>query len=440
MQKVRSITLSLIVCILICSTLIGLSTVQTASAASMDSWTYGGLSNDYLYGLVETPDGDRMILGSTCSYGAGYSDFWLVKVDAHGNMVWNKTYGGPYNDLGCTIRATTDGGYVMVGYTCTSNATGMDENADGWLIKIDADGNMLWNKTYGAPADSDYPVGVIVTSDGGYLLSGATYPGTSTTEIGWLVKVDVNGTKQWSKTYGNSGVDCLWSSAEASGGGYVLTGQTKVSGSDELWVLKVDADGNELWSKTYGGSSSDLGWCILNAPDGGYAISGFTSSFGAGKSDMWLIKLDSNGAMQWNQTYGGPEDELGHVLAAVPDGGYAIVGSTISYGTSGSSDFWLVKTDSNGVMKWNQTCGGADYDEGQFLSVTSSGVYVVVGVTVSYGAGGTDGWLVISDAFGASTAPTPMPQIASMQTIAIIAIALIAVAVVLVVVLKKRKK
>ncbi len=142
MQKTKTDTVSLIICILIYSTLTGLSTIQAASAASMDSWTYGGPSNDYTYGFVATTDGGHMMVGSTCSYGAGYSDFWLVKVDAHGGMVWNKTYGGPYNDLGCTIRATQDGGYVMVGYTCASNATGMDENADGWLIKVDADGHM----------------------------------------------------------------------------------------------------------------------------------------------------------------------------------------------------------------------------------------------------------------------------------------------------------
>jgi hypothetical protein len=368
----------------------------------MDSWTYGGSSTDYLYGAVETSDGGHMLIGSTCSYGAGYSDYWLVKVDAHGTLIWNKTYGGPYTDMGCSILSTPDGNYLLFGFSAITNATGMEECTDGWIIKVDTDGNVLWDKKYGLPADADYSLGGRPTSDGGYLVAGATYPNTSTTELAWLFKIDADGNMQWSKTYGDTGKDCFWGMTPASDGGFTLTGQTYVGGSDELWLLKIDTDGNLLWNKTYGGAYSELGFCIINAPDGGYVVSGTTASFGSGKNDMWFLKTDANGEMQWNQTFGGAEDDYGYVSTHLADGGYAVVGSTMSFG-AGSADFWLIRTNSNGGMLWNQTLGGPDFDEGQSVYVTPNGVYTIVGTTTSFGSGSIDGWLIETNAFDQTT-------------------------------------
>jgi hypothetical protein len=462
----KTIKTSLIICLLTCFILTGLTT-SAANAASMNSWTYGGSGSDYTYGLVATPDGGHMMVGSTCSYGAGGSDIWLVKVDAHGTMLWNKTFGGPFTDYGCNIIATLDGNYALVGYTCDNNATGDLESPDAWLIKVNSDGNMLWNQTYGTATDSDYATTLAATADGGYVLAGALYPNVTGTEEAWFFKVDAQGTLQWSKTFPVEGGNCFWCVTVASDGGYVLTGQTFASGNEDLWIVKLDVNGNQLWSKTYGGSSTDLGWWIINSPNGGYAVSGCTSSFGAGKTDFWLLKIDQNGALLWNQTYGGSDDDLGYVLAATPDGGYAMVGSTMSYGTAGSSDFWLIKTDSNGVMQWNQTMGGPDFDQGQCLLVTSDDIYSIAGITASYGAGATDGWLVISNAFDTATptptasptsiptvvptetasatptataSPLPTTQQASMQTILVAVVVVIAAAVSLVVVFKKRKQ
>jgi hypothetical protein len=420
----------------------GLST-QATNATSMDSWAYGGPANDYTYGFVPTNDGGYMMVGSTCSYGAGASDVWLIKVDAHGNMVWNKTFGGPFTDYGCNVVTASDGGYVLVGYTCFDNASGIYEAPDALLIKVDADGNMLWNQTYGKAQDADYALTVAVTTDGGYVLAGAKYPNVTGTEEGWVVKVDVNGNLQWEKTFPKeSGNSFFWSVVTASDGGYALAGQTPVEGNDDAWIVKIDANGNEQWSKTYGGQNSDLGWWIIRSPDGGYAVSGSTASYGAGKTDFWLLKLDENCDKQWSQTYGGPDEDIGYVITATPDGGYAIVGSTLSYGTAGSADFWLIKTDKNGKLLWNQTCGGPDYDQGQCLSVTTDGTYAIAGVTASYGAGASDGWLIISNAFDTaapSASDLPVTQQASMQTIVITVAVVIALIAALLVVFKKRR-
>ncbi len=459
MQKTSKITL--IICVLICFTLTGPSFVSSVNAASMDSWTYGGPANDYTYGFVAATDGGYLMVGSTCSYGAGSSDIWLVKVDAHGTMLWNKTFGGPYTDYGCNIIATSDGNYALVGYTCYDNSTGGEECPDVWLIKVDANGNALWNQTYGKLADADYAMVIVATSDGGYALAGAIYQNVTSPGDALLIKVDANGAEQWNQTYGGANEDIFWGITQTSDGGYTLTGQTIIEDSVDAWVIKLDANGTEQWSKTFGGSESDIGWWIIKNSDESYTLSGCTASFGAGHNDFWLIKIDSSGNMLWNQTYGGPEDDIAYVLTATPDGGYAIVGSTISFGTAGSSDFWLVKTDSNGVIQWNQTCGGVDFDQGQWLSVTQDGVYAVAGVTASYGAGGTDGWLVISNAFESpESTPTPstvaptvtvtptetptpttelMQDFTQLQTIIIGVIALIVVVTVVCVVFKKRK-
>jgi hypothetical protein len=429
---------SMIICALILVSIVALL-IQTTNASVMNTWTYGGVNNDYTYSIVATSDGGHLLMGSTCSYGAGNSDLWLIKVDAHGNEVWNKTFGGPYTDYGCNIIATKDGNYLLVGYKCYDNATGDNECPNGWLIKVNADGNELWNQTYGTAETADYTVVVAETADGGYALAGGSWPNVCGEEDAWLVKVDADGNEQWSRTYGDSYIDAFWSITATSDDGVVLTGSTNGETGD-LWVLKLDENGNEQWSKTYGGCNSDQGWWIIATSDGGYAVSGSTYSYGAGNSDAWLLKLDSKGNLQWNQTYGGASTDATFVLTATSDGGYAMVGSTCSYG-AGDSDFWLLKTDSEGVLQWNQTYGGSGYDVGQYLTVNAKGVYAVAGVTASFGAGGSDGWLIITESpqtESAAIARNGVLQAPSIPTLAVVS-ALLLLAVAVVVIAKRQK-
>ena len=267
----------------------------SARAASMWDKTYGGAAADTAAGeTVQASDGGYAILGDTSSFGAGGSDFWLIKTDADGNMQWNKTYGGIGTETSGDMCLTSDGGYAMSGYTTSFGVGGQGF----WLVKTDAAGNMLWNKTYGGTGN-EYAYHVEQTLDGGYALLGQT------------------------NSFG--------------------------AGNNDFWLVKTDASGNMQWNQTYGGTGNDVGIHVLQTVDGGYALAGSTASFGAGSNDAWLIKTDAAGAIQWNMTYGGTGMEISYALLETSDGGYLLTINTSSFG-AGGNDIWLVKTDELGVI------------------------------------------------------------------------------------------
>jgi hypothetical protein len=355
--------------------------------------TYGGTNDDEAWDLVETSDGGYAIAGYTYSYGAGARDFWLVKTDAAGNHLWNKTYGGTYSDWAWDLVETSDGGYAIAGYTASYGA-GM---GDFWLVKTDADGNMQWNQTYGGTSN-DYAFALVETSDGGYAIAGYTYSFGAGIDDFWLVKTDANGNALWNKTYGGTYEDWAWDLVETSDGGYAIAGYTYSygAGARDFWLVKTDAAGNHLWNKTYGGTYSDWAWDLVETSDGGYAIAGYTASYGAGSFDFWLVKTDAGGNHLWNQTYGGTGDDDASSVVQTVDGGYALAGYTDSYG-AGARDFWLVKTDAAGNHLWNQTYGGTNADWAMALAETSDEGFALAGITMSYGEGGKDFWLVKID-------------------------------------------
>jgi hypothetical protein len=210
-----------------------------------------------------------------------------------------------------------------------------------------------------------------------------------------LVKVDSTGTKQWDKTYGGTANDWGFSVIQTSDGGYAIAGNTNSfgAGNFDFRLVKTDSAGMTQWSRTYGGVSYECSRSVVQTSDGGYTLAGCTQSYGAGYYDFWLVKTDSTGNKQWNKTYGGTYYEEAYSVVQTSDGGYAITGYTQSYG-AGSYDLWLVKTDSSGNMQWNKTYGGSGYEYGQSVVETSSGEYAIAGYTSSFGAGSYDFWLV----------------------------------------------
>jgi hypothetical protein len=353
--------------------------------------TYGGTNDDRAYALVRTTDGGYALAGFTESYGAGYNDYWLVKTDASGNVQWNKTYGGTGPERAFALVQTTDGGYALAG-------------DHFWLVKTDSKGNMEWNKTLGGELDKAYTL--VQTRDGGYALAGYT-----TADVGFfflgdfrLVKADMNGNMQWNKTYGGTGYDVAFALVQASDGGYALAGSTFSYGAgySDAWLIKSDASGNVQWNKTYGGRDDDRAYALVRTTDGGYALAGSTSSSGAGDSDFWLIKTDANGTIQWSSTYGAAKGDIAWSMVQTTDGGFALAGLT-GYYVGVNGDVWLVKTDMNGNMQWNKTYGEASIGEaydlwGAFALVQAAdGGYVIAGGTASYGAGKIDFWLVKTD-------------------------------------------
>lgn len=419
----------LLLALLLIAVAISLST-QITDAAETGSWTYGGPQNDYTYGVLAATDGGYLMVGTTSSYGAGKSDAWLIKANSNGLAEWNRTYGGAGNDYGCNMIATSDGGYALVGYTDSYGPS-----MEGWLIKVDAQGNMQWNRTYNN-AGAEYTANLLTTPDGGYLLIGSVFMAGANQCDGLIVKTDASGVMQWNRTIGGDvGSDYLWD-AIVEHGGYVIVGSTASfgAGADDAWLLKIGTDGVTLWNHTYGGSFDDFGWWLTKSSEGGYVISGSTSSFGAGKFDAWILGTSPEGVVQWNQTFGGVEDDFGYDMVGTGDGGYAVAGYTFSYGKNGLA--WLIQTDAIGVLSWNQTFGGAMFDQAQGLAVTMEGYYALTACTDSFGAGSTDGWLIIAKAPISQSTLTPLP-FGTLATVLITVAALAAVTVALFVKFRK---
>ncbi len=364
-------------------------TIHGDGAPSIWNMTFGGSNNDEAHSVQQTSDGGYIIAGWTMSFGAGLPDFWLVRTNSSGAMQWNKTYGGVSKDEAYSVQQTSDGGYIIAGST-ESGTAGL---SDFWLIKTYANGDMQWNKTYGGSHD-ECAFCVRQTNDGGYIAAGYTDSSGVGNSDFWLVKTDAGGIVQWTGTYGGTGLDLAFSVFQTSDGGYALAGNTTSygAGGSNLWLVKTDMMGTAQWNKTYGGNSYDTGRSILQTIDGDYIIAGWTSSFGAGGSDFWLIKTDGLGNQLWSQTYGGISDEEAYSVKQTSDGGYVIAGATTSYGLGGS-DFWWVKTDATGVMRWNQANGGSADEKAYSVQQTSDGGYILAGSTESFGEGFADFWV-----------------------------------------------
>jgi hypothetical protein len=307
--------------------------------------TYGGRSTDEATSLIQTTDRGYVVAGYTKPKGA-FVDFWVIKLDEQGNKVWDRTYGGSGRDWACSLIQTTDGGYAVAGTTYSKGTGGFDF----WVIKLDEQGNKVWDRTYGGSA-SDWACSLIQTTDGGYAVAGDTESKSDGEYDFWVIKLDEQGNKVWDRTYGGSADDKAYSLIQTTDGGYAVAGDTysKGAGQGDFWVIKLDEQGNKVWDRTYGGSGWDRATSLIQTTDGGYAVAGGTESKGDGECDFWVIKLDEQGNKVWDRTYGGSANDVANSLIQTTDGGYAVAGGTESKG-AGGWDFWFIKLDEQGNL------------------------------------------------------------------------------------------
>jgi predicted secreted protein len=366
--------------------------------------TFGGSGEDRAVSVQHTSDGGYILAGITASFGAGGWDFWLIKTDANGNKVWDKTFGGSNDDEAYAVQQTSDGGYILAGRTASFGAGGYD----AWLIKTDANGNKVWDKTFGG-SNYDWATAVQQTSDGGYILAGYTDSFGAGGGDAWLIKTDADGNEVWDKTFGGTNTDGAYAMQQTSDGGYILAGITRSSGAGDFdaWLIKTDENGNKVWDTTFGGSNEDWAYAVQQTSDSGYILAGYTRSFGSGSFDGWLIKTDANGNKVWDKTFKGWNNDYAFAVQQTSDGGYILAGITSSIG-AGGYDAWLIKTDADGNEVWDKTFGGTDLDYAYAVQQTSDSGYILAGYTYSFGVGRTDAWLIKTDAKGnAPATPTP---------------------------------
>jgi hypothetical protein len=354
--------------------------------------TFGGSNIDVGYSVWQTRDGGFVVGGYTRSYGTGSGrNAMLIKTDSAGNQQWIKAYGGNSDDEGSAVQQTTDGGYIITGYTKSSGAGA----GDVLLVKTDTAGNALWTRTFGGSQDEE-GYAVQQTREGGFIVAGATSSFGAGSRDVWLIKTDSAGNESWRRTLGGFGSDGARSVQQTADGGYVITGWTYSYGPGyvgNLWLVKTDTAGNAVWNRAFGGADIDRGYGVQQTTDGGYIITGYTASSGAGLDDMLLIKTDSAGNAQWTKTFGGSGRDYGNAVQQTTDGGYVVAGYTLSYG-AGGDDVWLVKTDTSGNAVWSATYGGTASDVAYAVRQTRDDGYLVAGHTLSYGAGVHDVWLI----------------------------------------------
>ncbi len=383
---------------------VGTASTSSTSTEPTEQWnkTFGGTDLDYGYEVQQTTDGGYVVAGYTGSY--PNRNAILIKTTASGNLQWNKNLGvAGYDDGAYSGQQTADGGYILAGWMDDINS-----RSQARLVKTDANGDIIWSKTFGG-ASSEYFYSVRQTADGGFIVAGkegSTRADYST----YLVKTDGNGNEQWSKTTGGTG-DGYWSVKQTSDGGYILAGS---QGTFNIAILeKTDASGNQQWSKSFGITGKmDRFFSVQQTTDGGYIVAGDTQSYGSGNYDAWLVKTDTNGNEQWSKTFGGINNDCAHSVQQTADGGYILAGwkDITTYG-SGNSAALLIKTDSSGTQQWSKTFGGTNDDEAFYVQQTTDGGYIVCGDTYSYSTGQNNVWLT------KFSRDTPVPSTGKIATL-----------------------
>ncbi len=302
----------------------------TGSAWAM---RYGGPGSDEIEALARLPNGDWLLAGTTDSFADPNGDGWLLRLSADGQVVWSKTYGGPADEYLLDLTPTADGGAVVVGWTSSFGAGG----ADFWVLRVDATGAVRWQRTYGGPADEQ-----------------------------------------------------AWSIASARGGGWWVAGGTRSfgAGASDLWVLRLNPDGSVRYQATYGGPDHDAGGGdydeqvarLLPHPDRGVWVVTETASFGAGETDIWLLHLDEDGRVRGQFTYGGPDEDTVWALASGPGDAALLAGVTVSYSPDASGDLWVLAVEPDGSVRWQFAYGlPGVWDEALSLSLATAHTAVVGG-------------------------------------------------------------
>ncbi|MBK8683055.1 MAG: putative metal-binding motif-containing protein [Bacteroidetes bacterium] len=386
--------------------------------------TYGGNSDDRAQDILATDDGGYLTIGYTNSidgditFNHGLNEMLVVKMDSAGNAEWIKTYGGSDRDYGYAVSVGIDGGYLLGGETGSNDGDisfnhGQD---DLWLIKIDEFGDIEWEKTYGGSFE-ELAKDIEITSDGNYIIVGGT--NSSDGDVAenkgssdyWIIKLNPFGEIIWEKTYGSSELEGAYDVQEVSDGGFIVAGYTvgndgdvtENKGDRDYWIIKLDSEGELEWQKTYGGSNTDEAYSIVEKPFGGYLCVGTTFSSNGdvsgfhGFQDVWVISLDSIGQLVWQKAYGGNDGEAGYSIINI-ENQYVIAGISGDVNgdvttNNGFTDYWIIKIDEEGEILWQKSIGGSSSETAYAICNTYDNHLIITGysgssdydVTAEYG-------------------------------------------------------
>ncbi len=400
-----------------------ISEITTTPVAITSVTTLGGSKNESGQSVIKTSDGGYAILGFTQSIDGDITDkltetydYWVLKFNMNHELQWSKTYGGSGDDRGEKIAQTPDGGFAILGYS-SSNDGDITTNAgaqDYWLAKLDTNGNLLWQKSYGY-IGSDRGTTMIITNDGGFFITGildvsasggaGNTKNASSKHAGgdyWALKLDSQGTIEWSKYYGGSFTDSPFDAIQTNDGEYIIVGSsdsddvdiTNNIGDYDFWVIKISNSGAIIWEKNFGGTQIDEARGIVDSGDGNFLIIGDTRSSdiqisnNKGAADLWLIKITPSGNLIWEKTFGGSSFDAGRSISKTNNNNFIISGSSRSTdgnlsNNNGRNDAWILKVDSNGTIINQKTVGGLAIDYCYSAIELDDSTIIAVGETSS---------------------------------------------------------
>jgi hypothetical protein len=375
----------------------------------------GGTYLDEAYAGQQTPDGGYILAGYAGSSNGdvtghhGGIDGWLVKLNDNGSTEWKKALGGTKNEFIYAVVNTIDGGYIAAGMTESSNGnvSGNHGGKDAWVVKISSNGAIQWQKCLGG-SGWDEAWDIKQTTDSGYIIAGRTNStdGDVTGSNGgldyWVVKLAEDGSIVWQRNYGGTSEDNGYAVIETTDGGYLVVGEafsvngdvTNSRGNGDYWVIKLSSNGDLIWEKALGGSYLDRANDVVETPDGGYMIAGSVSSVDGditnapGGYDIWLVKLDPSGLLEWEKPYGGTNDDRCNSIRPTASGGYVLGGFTSSndgdvQSNDGIQELWVLEIDDQGHILWEITAGGSLGERAFFATQTLDGGYFVAGASNS---------------------------------------------------------
>jgi hypothetical protein len=382
--------------------------------------SFGGSGIDQAAGVVVSGDGNYMIVGSTYSNDGDLlglktttdADYCLIKMGADGAVLWTRVYGGPEDEIATGITKTSDGGYVLSGYSRSDNCFAGSNGGfhDYYLLKVDAQGNEVWCQNFGYPG-SDQAQSIIQTAQGDLLTTGFFDVSASEgqgdedrSNIGnahgvgeyWAIKLDAQGAFFWKRFYGGSNNDRCYNAIQTSDGGYILVGSSESEdfdisdskGTYDYWAVKLDPQGELVWSRSYGGSEIDSAYDIVPTQDGNYLIIGDARSQDQqvsnnyGNADMWLIKISPQGNLIWEKSLGGSQFDSGKALFMMEDGNYFITGSSRSQdgdvaNNLGQNDAWSLVVSPDGTLLYETVVGGSQLDFSEAAAQNGNAILVV---------------------------------------------------------------
>lgn len=382
---------------------------ENINAQQLFQKKYESTNASRAYSVDLTKDGGFILAGSYDVSGLLSAEYYVVKLDANGDTLWANTYGPT---LDTTITSNRDGagneaynviqtfdlGYMVVG---EAHAFGSG-SSDIFALKLTTTGDTVWTKTYGG-INSDYSYKVIQLADSGYILSGYTETYGSGIRDIYVLRINKLGDTLWAKAYGGSGIDGSNDMVQTQDGGFAIVGNTFSFGEgvSDVYVIKINASGALQWANAYGGLLNDFGNAITETSDSGFVISGSTESFGSGQRDIYILKIDSIGNLIWSKAMGGSENESGKSILELPNKDIVVFGNTRSYG-KGFEDYYLIKLNSLGDTIMTRTYGGTSIDFGESIKQTIDKGFIMAGYTNSFNTWNYDIYLVKTDSLGNS--------------------------------------